>query len=178
MQYLILNMCLSTICRFSLQVGVLGHFKIPTWFQPPPFFVLWTCCAYSVMWYNDYVSRHSKWGWVIALRFMHRQTRNRSCSWIKLRWEPKRHLKLIIFLVHFFTKEDDCILKASPSLECRSSFLSQTTQSKTSAVLPLLVSTTSASRSPQPPLRVSTTTEAPNGTLSTGPEVCCWARWW
>lgn len=81
------------------------------------------------------------------------------------------------FLGAFLTKEDDCIPKTSRSLECRSSFSSPTTQSKTSAALPLLVSTTSASRSPQPPSRVSTTTEALNGTRLTWPKVWCWAQW-
>lgn len=47
----------------------------------------------------------------------------------------------------------------------RSSFWSQTTQSKTSVELPLLDSTTSASRNPQQRLRATTTTGALNGNI-------------
>lgn len=55
-----------------------------------------------------------------------------------------------------------------PPSVCRNSSWSQTTQSKTSAVLPLPGSTTSASRSQQLPSRATTTTGVQNGKVPQG----------
>lgn len=86
----------------------------------------------------------------------------KNSDYIFMRWKVRSCLRQALpYVVSYFWTTADSV--CHPVGPLRSSFWSQTTQSKTSVELPSLDSTTSASRNPQQQLRATTIIGALNG---------------